>query len=226
MSRSSSNNWIGDDRRIDNSFCRKGVKCFTNSFIYDFCLSSFVRIFIGLFGMQMTKKTTPGFVEMAWNFSVTALYTIVLYHQLSGSSLNVWKGNDSKSDTSICRKGLKCFTNSFRYDICQHLHRLLEMEMTRKAIPQFVKTAWSVAVTALDTIDVSHQLSGSSWNNWIGDDKKNDTSLCRKGVKCFTNSFLYDCRITSIERIFTDYLKWRWQEKRHLILSKGREVLQ
>ena len=260
----------------------------------------------------MTGKLTPQIVERARSVSVTAFYTFVVYHQFSRSSSINWTGSDRKSDTSICWKDMKCFSNGFIYvccmslivrifieflnwrwlekwhlnlskepqvfqqqlyirflDIinCRDLHRLFEIEMTKKSAPQFVerawcvsltasitiavyhhlsgsslvilngddkrtatprfvKNAWNVSVTALYTIVVNHQLSGSSLKNWNGKDRKSDKSICRKGVKCFTNSFIYDCRITSIDRIFTDILKWRWQEKRHHNLSKRREVLQ
>ena len=150
--------------------------------------------------------------------------------------------------------------------ICQDLHRLFEMEMTRKFTPQFVETAWSVSVTALNTIVVYQQLLGASSDFWNGDDRKatrqfvegawsvsvtalftvvvqhklsgpsstiwntddgeSDTSVCRKGVKWFSNSFKYDCCISSFVRTFIDYLKWRGQENWHLKLSKGLEVFQ
>ena len=62
----------------------------------------------------------------------------------------------------------------------QDLHRKFEIEMTGWATPQFVESAWSAPVTALNTIVVYHQLSGSSSNIWNGDDRKIDTSICRK----------------------------------------------
>ena len=200
--------------------------------------------------MQMTRKATPRFVEMAWNVSVTALYTIVVYHQLSGSSSNIRIGEDRKSDTSLCQKAMKFFSSSLIYDRCissivrifmdylkwrrqdkRHLtflkrrevyqyhlftgllhiinyrysHRINEMEMTGKATPQFVERVWSVPVTALFTIVVYHQLSGSSSIFWNADDRKSDTTTCRNGVKCFSNSFTYDCCISSIVRIFIEY---------------------
>ena len=217
----------------------------------------------------MTGKATPQFVGRAWSVSVTALYKIVVYHQLSGSSSIIWNGDDRKSDTSICPKLMKCFSDSFIYDcwissfvrifteylkwrcqekqhlnlsrghevfqlqlyirllyiiIYQDLHRIFEIEMTGEAIPQFVEKAWSVSKTALLTIVVYHQLSGASWSFRKIDDRKSDTSTCRKGVKCFSNSFIYDCWISPFVRIFTEYLKWRSQEKQHLILSRGHEV--
>ena len=203
-----------------------------------------------LFEMQMTRKATPQFVKRPWSVSVTALYRIVAYHQLSVFSSINCNGDDRKSDTSICQKAMKCFSNSFIYDcfissfirifigclkcrwqekrhlnlskghevfqyqlyirlfyiiIYQDLHRLFEMQMTRKATPQFVKRPWSVSVTALYTIVLYHHLSGSSSVVWNADDKKSDTTICRNGVKCFSNSFIYDCCISSIVRIFIEY---------------------
>ena len=38
------------------------------------------------FAIEMTGKATPHFVKRPWSVSVAALYTIVVYHQLSGSS--------------------------------------------------------------------------------------------------------------------------------------------
>ena len=98
--------------------------------------------------------------------------------------------------------------------------------MTEKATPQFVKRAQSVSVTALYTIVQYHHLSASSPNFWNEDDRKSDTSICQKSMKCLSDSFIYDCWISSFVRIFTEYLKWRWQEKQHLNLSKGHEVFQ
>ena len=98
--------------------------------------------------------------------------------------------------------------------------------MTEKATPQFVKRAQSVSVTALYTFVQYHHLSGSSPNFWNEDDRKSNTSICQKSMKCLSDSFIYDCWISSFVRIFTEYLKWRWQEKQHLILSKGHEVFQ
>ena len=98
--------------------------------------------------------------------------------------------------------------------------------MRGEAAPQFVEKAWSVSVTPLLTIVVYHQLSGSSWIIWNGDDRKSDNSICQKVMKSFSNSFIYDCWISPFVRIFTEYLKWRWQEKQHLSLSRGQEVFQ
>ena len=109
---------------------------------------------------------------------------------------------------------------------CQYLHRIFEMEMTGKATPHFVKRPWSVSVATLYTIVVYHQLSRSSSIFWNADDMKSDTSNCQDGMKRFSKCFKYDCCISPIVRIFKDYLKWRWQEKRHLNMSKRREVFQ
>ena len=219
--------------------------------------------------MEMTGKATIQFVKRAWCVFVTALYTIVIDHQLSGSSSNTWNRDDRRSDTSICRKGMKCFSNSSTHDCCissivrslmnflegrwqekrqlnlsegrevfqlqlyigllciincQDLLRLFEMEMTGKATPEFVQSSWSVSVTALYTIVEYHHLSGSSPNIWNGDDRKSDTSICQEGMKCFSNSFIYDFWISPFVRIFTEYLKWRCQEKQHLNLSREHEV--
>ena len=178
-----------------------------------------------------------------------SLYTIVEYHHLSRSSPNIWNGDDRKSDTSFCQKGLKSFSDSFIYDcwkssfvrifteylkwrwqeerhlilsrwpevfrwqlyirlliiiFCQDFHRIFEMEITGKATLQFVKMAWSVSVTAMYTIVFYHQLSGSSWIIWNGDDSKVDTSICWKGVKCFSNGFKYDTCVSSTVRIFIE----------------------
>ena len=224
-----------------------------------------------IFELEMTGKLTTQFVETAWSVAVTALYTIVVYHQLSGSSSNIWNGDDKKNDTWNCRKGVKCFSNIYTYDCClssfvsifidylkwrwqekqqhnlskrrevlqsqlyirllyiincQDFHGIFEMEMTGKATTHFVERSRSVAVTALYTIVVYHQLSGSSSNIWNGDDKKIHTSNCRKGLKFFSNSYSYDCCLSSFVSIFIDYLKWRWQEKQQHNLSKRREVLQ
>ena len=205
-----------------------------------------------LFEMEMTGKATTQFVKKAWSVSVTALYTIVEYHHLSGSSPNIWNGDVRKSNTSICQEGMKCFSYSFVYDCCissiirifieylkrrwqekRHLNlpkrrevfqkqlysRLLYIincqdpqgffgrEMTGKATPQFVGGAWSVSVTALYKIVVYHQLSGSSSIIWNGDDSKSDTSICPKLMKCFSDSFIYDCCISSIIMIFIEFLK-------------------
>ena len=100
------------------------------------------------------------------------------------------------------------------------------MEKTRKATPQFVERAWSVQATALYTIAVYHQFSGFSSIIWNGVDRKTDTSICRKIVKSFSNSFMYNCCSLSVVRIFIDYLKKRWQEKPHFNLSKVCEVFQ
>ena len=109
---------------------------------------------------------------------------------------------------------------------CQDLHRILEMEKTGKATPQYVKRAWSVSATTFFRIVVYQQLSVSSSIIWKGVDRKSDTSLCQKARKYFSNSFIYDCCISSFVRIFIDFLKCRWQEKRHLNMSKRREVFQ
>ena len=173
----------------------------------------------------MGRKSDTSFVGRAWSVSVTALYKIVVYHQLSRSSSIIWNGDDRKSDTSICRNGVKCFDNrsvSYNSFCCissivrifidflkwrwqekrqlnlskrhkvfqlqlyirllyiinyQDLHRVFEMEMTGKATPQFAETAWNVSKTALLTIVVYNQLSGSSWVFWKRDDRKSDTSF-------------------------------------------------
>ena len=108
---------------------------------------------------------------------------------------------------------------------CQDPHGFFGREMTGKATPQFVGRAWSVSVTALYKIVVYHQLSGSSSIIWNGDDRKSDNSICQKGMSCFSNSFIYDCWISPFVRIFTEYLKWRCQEKQHLNLSRGHEII-
>ena len=221
--------------------------------------------------MERTGRPTPQFVERAWSVSVTALITIFVYHQLSWSSSIFGDRDDRKSDTSVCRKGVKCFSNSFTYDccfssfvriftknlkgrwqekrelnmskrrevlqkqlflrllysiICQDIHRIFWKEIAGKANIQYVETAWSVSVTALHTIVVYHHLSGSSPNILKGDSRKSEHSICRNGVKCFSNGFIDKCCISSFVRIFVEFLKWRWQEKRHLKLSLRREVFQ
>ena len=108
----------------------------------------------------------------------------------------------------------------------QDLHRLFEIETTGEAAPQFVEKSWSVSKTALLTIVVYHQLSGSSWIIWNGDDRKSDNSFCQKGMKCFSNSFITDCWKSPFVSIFTDFSKWRCQEKQHLNLSRVHEVFQ
>ena len=163
--------------------------------------------------MEMTGKSTSQFFERASSVSATALYTIVVYHHLSGSSSNIRNGEDRKSDTSICQNDVKCFSGSSINDCCiincQDLHWLFEIEMTGGAIPQFVETAWSVSVTALYTIVVYHHLSGSSANFWNGDDSRSDPQILWKGVKRLSNSFKDDCCISSTIRIFIEYWKWR-----------------
>ena len=271
LSGSPPNFWNGDDRKSDASVCQEGMKCFSNSFIYDCCISSIVRSFIvflkwswqekrrlnlskwhevfqwqlcirlfyniscqdlhRLFEMEMTGKATPQFVKSSWSVSVTALYTIVEYHHLSGSSPKIWNGDDRKSDTSICQEGMKRFSNSFIYDCCissivRIFMEYLKWRWQEKRQPKFVKSTWSVSVTALYTIVVYHQLSGSSSVIWNGDERKSDTSVRQKLMKCFSDSFIYDCWISSFVRIFTENLKWRWQENRHLNVSRGHEVFQ
>ena len=308
LSGSSSIIWNGDDRKCDTSFCRKSVKCFSNSFIYDCYISSIDRIFPDylkcrwqenqhlkmskrrevfqwqlyirllyiifcqylhwLYELEMTGRATPQFVERARSSSVTALYTIVVYHSLSGSSSINRKRDNRKSVNSICRKGVKFFGNRFNYDCClssfvrifieylkwrwqksdnSTVEKALKVPVTalntivvyhrlsgsssfiwngvdRKATPQFVERAWSFSVTDLITIVVYHQLSGSSTSIGNGDDRNIDTSICRKGVKCFSNSFLYDCCLSSFVRIFIEYLKWRWQKSDTSTVEKALKV--
>ena len=202
--------------------------------------------------METTGQAAPHLSEKAWSVSVPSFYRIVAYHQLSVFSSINCNGDDRKSDTSICQKAMKCFSNSFIYDCFissfirifmdylkwrrqdkrhltflkrrevyqyhlftgllhiinyQYSHRINEMEMTGKATPQFVERVWSVPVTALFTIVVYHQLSGSSSIFWNADDRKSDTSICQNGVRCFSDSFLYDCCIWSSVRIFIESLK-------------------
>ena len=181
--------------------------------------------------MGNDRKATPQIVGRDWKVSVSGFHRFVVYQQFSGSSSINWTGGDRKSDTSICWKGIKCFSKGFIYVcclslFCQDLHRIFELEMTGEVTPQFVERSWCVSVTALNTIFVYHQLSGSSSIIWNTDDKKIGTSICRKGVKCFTNSFIYDCCSSSFVRIFIGYLKRKWQEKRHHDLSKRREMFQ
>ena len=178
----------------------------------------------------MTGEATPQFVEMAWRVSVKSLNMIVVYHQLSRSSSTFNNGDDRKSDTSICRKVVKCFSSSFIYDCCISSFVWIFIEK--------LKWRWQEKDTSscrngvkyfnnsfvYDTIVVNHHLSGSSSNVWNGDDKKSDSSICWNGGKFFSNSFTHDCCLSLILRIFIDYTKWRWQEKRHLTLSKGHEV--
>ena len=272
LSGSSSKNWNGDERKSASSICWNGGKCFNNSFIYDCCLSSFVRIFAEFlrwrwqdkrhlkmlkrrevfqwqlyirllfiifcqdlrrtFEMEMTGKATLQFVGAAWRVSVKALNTIVVYHQMSGSSSTFNKGDDRKSGTSFCRKGMKCFSNSFIYDCC--------MSSIVRIFIDYLKWRWQEKETSkcrscvkffnnsfvYDTIVVNHHLSGSSSNVWNGDDKKSDSSICWNGGKCFNKSFIYDCCLSSFVRIFAEYSRWRWQDKRHLNMSKRREVFQ
>ena len=72
------------------------------------------------------------------------------------------------------------------------------MEMTGKATTQFVKKAWSVSVTALYTGKATPHFVKRAW--------------------CFNYSW---CTIfVPFVRIFTEYLKWRWQEKQHLNFVK------
>ena len=181
--------------------------------------------------MEMTGKSTPHFVKREWIVSVTASYTIVESNPLSWSSPNIWNGDDRKSDTSIFQEDMKCFSNSFIYDCCitslvMIFIDYLKWRWQEKRQPHFVKSTWSDLVTALYTIVVYHHLSWSSSIIWNGDDSKVDTSICQEHMKWFTNRFLYDCCISSLVMIFIDYLKWRWQEKRHLNLSRGLEVFQ
>ena len=161
--------------------------------------------------MEMTGEATPHFVKRPWSVSVTASYTIVENHHLSGSSPSIWNGDDRKSDTSICQEGMKCFSNSFLYDCCiSSIVRIfiiyLKWRWQEKRQPKFVKSTWSFSVTAFYTIVVYYQLSGSSSFIWNGVDRKSDNSICRKGVKCFSNSFIYDSCISPIVRVFVNYL--------------------
>ena len=249
LSGSLSNIWNRDDRKSDTSICQEGMKCLSDSFIYDCWISSFVRIFTEFLkwrwqekrhlilskgfevfqwqlyirllkvilcqdlhrisDIEMTGKATPQIVKRAWRFPVTALYTIVEYHHWSGSSPNIWNGDDRKSDTSICQEGMKCFSNSFIYDCCisslvMIFIDYLKWRWQEKRQPQFVKSSWSDLVTALYTIVVYHHLSWSSSITWNGDDSKVDTSICRKGVKCFSNSFKYDTCVSPTVRIFIE----------------------
>ena len=192
---------------------------------------------------------------MAWSVSVTVLCMIVVYHQLSGYSSNIWNGDDRKNDTTICRIGVKCSSNSFKYDCClSSIVRIFivflewswqesDTSICRKGVKCFSnsfiydccissivrifidyfkkskkrwqeerhlnlsKRAWKDSVTALYTIVVYHQFSGSSSNIWNGVDRKSNTWIFWVVVKCFSNSFLYDCCISSIVRIFMEYLK-------------------
>ena len=162
-----------------------------------------------LFEMEMTGKATPQFVKRAWSVSVTALYTIFVYHQLSGSSSIIWNGDDRKSDTANCLKGMKCFSYSFLYDCCiSSIVRIfidfLKWRWQEKRQPQFVKSTWSDLVTALYTIVVYHHLSWSSSIIWNGDESKVDTSICWKGVKCFSNGFKYDTCVSPTVGIFIE----------------------
>ena len=252
LSGSSPNFWNGDDRKSDTSSCQEGLKCFSDSFIYECWTTSFVRIsndilkrrwqekrrlnlskshevfqwqlcvrllnivicqdLHRIFELEMTGKATPQFVKSSWSVSVTALYTIVEYHHLSGSSPNFWNGDDRKSDTSVCQEGMKCFSNSFTYDCCISSNVRIFMEYLKwrwqeKRQPKFVKSTWSVSVTALYTIVVYHQLSGSSSVIWNGDERKSDTSVRQKLLKYFSDSFIYDCWISSVVRIFIGFFE-------------------
>ena len=151
-----------------------------------------------LFGVELTGKATPHFVKRPWSISVTALYTIVVYHQLSGSSSNIWNGNDRKSNSSVFWMVVKCFSNSFVYGCCISSFVRILIDYFKKSKKRWQeerhlnlsKGAWKDSVTALYTIVVYHQLSGSSSRVWNRDDRKSDTSICRKGMKCFSNNFI------------------------------------
>ena len=180
--------------------------------------------------MEMTGKATPQFVKRAWSVSVTALYTIVQNHHCQDLQRFFEMEMTGKATPQFVKRAWSVLVTAFytivQIDHCQDLQRLFEMEITGKVTPQFVKMAWSVSVTALYTIVEYHHFSGSSPNIWNGDDRKSDTLMCQEGMKCFSNSFIYDCCISSVVKIFVDYLKWRWQENRHLILSRGNELFQ
>ena len=166
------------------------MKCFSNSFIYDCCISSIVRIFMDYLKWRWQEKRHLNMSKrrevFQWQLYIRLLYVIN----------------------------------------CQDLQRIFETEMTVETTPKLFERAWSVSVTALNTIVVYHQLSGFLSNIGKGDNRKIDISVSRNGVKCISDSFMYDCCISSIVRIFIEYLKWRWQEKRYHNLSNRREVFQ
>ena len=128
-------------------------------------------------------------------------------------------------------KGMKTLGNSFIYDCCvssivmtfidylkcrwqenRHLNMSKRREMFR----------WQLYIRLLYVINCQnlHRLMKLEITG------KGSPQFCRKDVKYFGYSFSYDCCISSIVSIFIDCLKWKWQEKRHLILSKGHEVFQ
>ena len=220
--------WNADDRKSDTSNCRDGMKCFSNSFIYDCCISSIVRTFMDYLKWRWQEKrppnyfkgrATPQIVATAWSVSVTALYMIVVYHQLSGPSWIIWNGDDRRSDPQIISKAVNGeaapFSNSFIYDCC--------ISSIVRIFFDFLKCRWQekghlnmskrreVFQWQLYMIVVYHHLSGSSSRVWNRDDRKSDTWNCRDGVKCFSDSFINDCCMLSIVKIFSEYLNWRWQ---------------
>ena len=160
-----------------------------------------------------------------------SLYTIVEYHHLSRSSPNIWNGDDRKSDTSFCQKGLKSFSDSFIYDCWKSSFVRIfteylkwrwqeERHLILSRWPEVFR--WQFYIRLLNST-VCQDLHRLIWN---GDDRKSDTSVCRRGMKCFSNSFIYDCWIAPFVTIFIENLKWRWQEKQHLNLSRAHEVFQ
>ena len=134
--------------------------------------------------------------------------------------------------TSFCRKGVKCFSNSFIHDcwissIVGIFTEYLKWRWQEKRQLNFWNGMKCFSNSFVyDTIGVYHQLSKSSSIVWNRDDRKGDTSLCQKRMKCLNDIFINDCCLSSFVRIFTEYLKRRWQEKRHLNLTKGHEVFQ
>ena len=197
-------------------------------------MSSIVRIFIDYLKWRWQEKWHLNLSKRREVFQ-QQLYIRLLYIIIS---LDLHQKNEMEmtgKDTSNCRSGVK-FSITALYTIrllliilCPDLHRMFEMERTRKATPHFVETAGSVSLTALYTIVVYHHLSGSSRISWDGDDRTSDISICRNSVRCFSDSFIYDCCLSSFVsfvRTFNACLKWRWQEKRRFNLSKWREEFQ
>ena len=168
-----------------------------------------------LIEMEMTGKATPQFVERVWSVSATTLYRIVVYQQLSVSSSIFWNGDDKKSEILLCQKAMKCFSNSFIYDCCicsivRIFFDFLKCRWQEKGHLNMSKRR-EVFQWQLYMIVVYHHLSGSSSRVWNRDDRKSDTWNCRDGVKCFSDSFINDCCMLSIVKIFSEYLNWRWQ---------------
>ena len=226
----SPNIWNGDDRKSDTSICQEGMKCFSNSFTYDCCISSLVMIFIDYLKWRWQEKRQPQFVKSTWSDLLTGFYTIVVYLHLSWSSSIIWNGDDRKSDTSICQEGLKCFSNSFIYDCSKSsLSRSSTIFWNgddRKSDTSICQESVKCFSDSFLYVCSNWSLSRSSTIIWNGDHRKSDASICQNGMKCFSDSFIYDCWISSFLRIFTEYLKWRWQEKRHLNVSRAHEVFQ